>query len=184
MAHFVCPWWLGYFLTSPLRRRLYDPRTILTPFLREGMIVFEPGPGMGFFTIEIARMIGPKGKVIAVDIQPKMLEALERKAGRAGLADRIAARLALPDRMGIDEYNGRVDFVLAFAMVHELPNAGEFFREAFQALAPGGKMLFSEPVHHVSVKKFEESIKFAEELGFKTLSRPAIRSNLSAVLEK
>jgi len=175
---------LGYFLTSPLRRRLYDPAALLAPFLREGMTVFEPGPGMGFFSLEIARMIGPKGRLIAVDIQPKMLEALKRKAERAGLADRIIARLPQSDGMGIDDFKGRVDFVLAFAMVHELPDASGFFGETFEALAPKGRMLFSEPVHHVSAKKFEESIKQAEALGFKVVARPEIKSNLSAVLEK
>ena len=50
MVHRVCPWWLGYFLASPIRQWLgQDPIKILSPYVREGMIVLEPGPGMGFF---------------------------------------------------------------------------------------------------------------------------------------
>ena len=54
----------------------HDPARILAPFVRTGMTVFEPGPGMGFFTFELARLVGPTGRVSAVDVQPKMIEAL------------------------------------------------------------------------------------------------------------
>lgn len=48
MSHSVCPWWLGYFLLNPFRRMGPDPTTILAPYVRPGMTVLEPGPGMGF----------------------------------------------------------------------------------------------------------------------------------------
>src|SRR5690242_16036997 len=86
MGHRVCPWWIGYFLLGPLRRWRQDPRTILAPYMREGMTVLEPGPGMGFFTLEIARLAGPAGRVIAVDIQEKMLARLKRRATKHGLS--------------------------------------------------------------------------------------------------
>jgi len=83
MALRVCPWWIGYLLASPLRRRLgQDPVKILSPYVREGMTVLEPGPGMGFFTIPLARLVGPSGRVIAVDLQPKMIESLKRRAAK------------------------------------------------------------------------------------------------------
>ena len=94
MAHRVCPWWLGYLLASPMRRLMQDPGKLLAPYVREGMTVLEPGPGMGFFTLEIARLVGPSGRVVAVDIQPRMLSSLKRRAARAGLLERVDARLA------------------------------------------------------------------------------------------
>ena len=75
-----CPWCLGYLLASPLRRLMRDPTRILAPRIREGMTILEPGPGMGFFTLAMARLAGPSGRVVAVDIQPRMLAALERRA--------------------------------------------------------------------------------------------------------
>ena len=59
--HRVCPWWVGYILASPIRKLTHDPAGILAPFVRAGMTVLEPGPGMGFFTLELARLVGPTG---------------------------------------------------------------------------------------------------------------------------
>ena len=102
MAHRICPWWLGYLLASPLRRLYQDPRAILAPHLRPGAIVIETGPGMGFFTLEIARLVGPAGRVVAIDVQPKMIDALRRRAMRAGLLDRVEARLVAEDATGME----------------------------------------------------------------------------------
>ncbi len=76
MSHRVCPWWIGYLLASPIRRWLQDPRPIVGPYVSEGMTVLELGPGMGFFTLEIARRVGPQGRVIAVELQPRLLFSL------------------------------------------------------------------------------------------------------------
>src|SRR5215472_1318040 len=122
MAHRVCPWWLGYWLICPLRRRRQDPAAILAPLVRQGMTVLEPGSGMGFFTLDLARLVGPSGRVIAVDIQSKMLDRMKRRAAKSALLDRIDARLAAPDSMGIADLAGSVDFTLAFAVVHEFPD--------------------------------------------------------------
>jgi ubiquinone/menaquinone biosynthesis C-methylase UbiE len=137
MAHRVCPWWIGYFLASPLRKLRQNPRAVLAPFVGEGMVVLEPGPGMGFFTLELARLVGRGGRVVAVDVQERMLSALRRRARRAGLLDRIETRAARGEALGIRDLDGRVDFALAFAMVHEVPDAARFFAEVACALKPG-----------------------------------------------
>ena len=95
MPHHVCPWWLGYLLASPVRKLFQDPAGILAPHVHEGMTVLEPGPGMGFFTLELARRVGPRGQVVAVDVQERMLAGLLRRARRAaaGRPDRGPARL-------------------------------------------------------------------------------------------
>lgn len=97
----VCPWWLGYFLINPFRRWRQDPGKIVAPYVREGMTVLEPGPGMGFFTLELAERVGPAGRVIAVDIQSKMLEKLKRRAAKRGVLERVETRLAGPESMAI-----------------------------------------------------------------------------------
>ena len=184
MAHDVCPWWLGYWLASPIRKLRHDPTSILSPFIHEGMTVFEPGPGMGFFTLPIAQIVGPNGRVVVVDIQSQMIENLRRRAQRKGLANRIECRLADASGMGIGDLVGKVDFVLAFAVVHELPDAKEFFTESFDVLKTGGKLLFSEPSSHIDESEFGKSIDHARKAGFELESIPTIRSNRSAVLIK
>lgn len=184
MAHEICPWWLGYWLASPIRKLLHDPRAILAPFIHEGMTVFEPGPGMGFFTLEIARLVGHPGRVIAMDIQPRMLETLGRRARKKGVGSRVELRLADSSGVGVKDLAGKVDFVLAFAVVHEVPDPNHFFRESFDVLKPGGKLLFSEPSNHIEEAEFESSLASAREAGFRFESGPTIRSNRTAVLCK
>jgi ubiquinone/menaquinone biosynthesis C-methylase UbiE len=182
MSGAVCPWWLGYVIAAPWRRLWHDPRTLLHPFIGEGMTVLEPGPGMGFFTLEAARLVGPKGLVVAVDIQPRMLETLRRRAGKAGLLERIDARLAQGEGMGVDDLEGRVDFVLAFAMVHELPDAKRFFEEARRVMKPGGRLLLAEPRLHVSEAAFDGTLRLAEGAGLAIQDRPTISMSRSATL--
>ncbi len=105
-------WWLGYLLASPLLRLMANPRKLLAPYVHEGMTVLEPGPGMGFFTLELARLVGASGRVVALDIQSKMLDGLKRRLAKAGLLERVNIRLVGPDTMGLAEWAGSVDFAL------------------------------------------------------------------------
>lgn len=184
MAHSVCPWWMGYWLASPLRRLSYNPAQILSPYVREGMTVLEPGPGMGFFTLELARLVGPSGRVVAVDIQPRMLAELKRRAAKAGLRPRIELRLAQPDSMGIAGLEGVVDFVLAFATVHEMPSAGAFFEQSAEALRPGATLLLAEPAGHVKPELFDAELKAAAGAGLRVADHPLIRRSHAALLTK
>ena len=182
MAHRVCPWWLGYLLASPVRRLLQNPREILPPFIAEGMTVLEPGPGMGFFTIELARLVGERGKIVAVDIEPKMLAGLRRRARREGVLDRMDVRQATPSGLGLQDLDGRVDFALAFAVIHELPDQERFFADVHAALKPGGKVLVAEPRGHVKEPDFRATLQVAAEAGFRVDGKPAIPRSRSAVL--
>jgi SAM-dependent methyltransferase len=184
MSKRVCPWWLGYLLASPIRRLMHDPAKVLAPYVREGMTVLEPGPGMGFFTLELARLVGPSGRVIAVDVQPKMLEGLKRRAARAGLLERLDVRQTAPDSLRVADLAGAVDFVLAFAVVHELPAAGAFFAEAAGALKPGGALLLAEPTGHVNAEDFEAELRAAAQASLEVADRPSIRRSRTALLKK
>jgi SAM-dependent methyltransferase len=148
------------------------------------MTVVEPGPGMGFFTMELARLVGRIGRVVAIDVQPKMLVELRRRAGKAGLLDRIDTRQGPGDGMSLDDLKGQVDFVLAFAVVHELPSAERFFAEIFTVLKSGRRILLAEPHLGVSEQEFALTLEMAEQNGFRVESWPAIRWTRSAVLVK
>jgi len=182
--HNVCPWWAGYLLTSPIRKLTQDPARILRPYVRAGMTVLEPGPGMGFFTLELARLVGPAGRVVAVDVQSRMIAGLKRRADRAGLLDRIDARVAPEATMALDACEGTIDFVLAFAMVHELPSAAAFFTEAARAMKPGASLLLAEPAGHVTEEDFGSELKLAAAAGLAAVDRPQIWRSRAALLRK
>ena len=184
MGERVCPWWLGYLLASPLRRLLHNERRILAPYIRSGMTVLEPGPGMGFFTLELARLVGALGRVVAVDVQPRMIAGLKRRAAKAHLLDRIDGRLASPASLGIDDLAGKIDFTLAFAMVHEMPAPAPFFVQVAGASRPGAHMLLVEPAGHVRDDLFNQELQAAAQAGFHLLERPAISHSHAALLEK
>lgn len=184
MAHRVCPWWFGYFLISPLRRTRYKPADVVGPYVREGQTVLEPGPGMGFFTLELAGLVGARGRVVAVDVQAKMLDKLKRRASNAGLAERIELRWASADSLGIEDLAGAVDFTLAFAMVHELPDPSRFFREVAASAKPASLMLLAEPKGHVKQPQFDTELRLAKEAGFEVIDRPEIKRSYAVVLKK
>ena len=187
MPESVCPWWLGYLLASPLRKWISDgPERLLAPYLKEGMTVVEPGPGMGFFTLPLARMVGPAGRVIAVDIQLRTLESLRRRAAKAGLTGRIETHLAMPDRMGIPDLTNAADLVLVFAVLHEMPSAESFFLEAAQMLKRGALLYLAEPRGHVKPEAFAAEIEAARAAGlkFKEVACPPAHRCHSVILEK
>ncbi len=184
MADRVCPWWIGYLIASPIRRLVQDPHRILSPYVKPGMTVVEPGPGMGFFTIELARLVGPAGRVVAVDIQPRMLARQRRRAARAGVADRIETRVVQPASLGLEDLGGAADLVLAFAMVHEFRDDDRFFRQVAAALRPGGTLLLVEPAGHVKDDHFARELESAARAGLTEVERPSIRRSRTALLRK
>ncbi|MFC1821807.1 class I SAM-dependent methyltransferase [Thermodesulfobacteriota bacterium] len=165
MARTVCPPWIGYLLLNPLRKLLENPNKMLGPFIDEGMIVLEPGCGMGYFTLPLARMVGSNGRVVAVDVQEKMLSGLERRARKAGLFNRIELRRAGSEGLGVEDLSGQVDFAAAIHMVHEVPDQHSLITAIWQALKPAGKLLIVEPKGHVSQEKLEQSVAIAEKIG-------------------
>jgi predicted O-methyltransferase YrrM len=139
---------------------------------------------MGFFTLPMARMVGPAGRIITVDIQPQMLRVLERRAQKAGLSGRIETRIAKKDELGVENLAGAVDFVLAFAVVHELPSAKAFFAEAAAALKPGAALFLAEPAGHVNGEKFQAELDAARDAGLRLVSDPGVRRSHAAVLHR
>ena len=159
-------------LASPLRRLLQDPRRVLAGLTAPGMTVIDCGCGPGFFTLPLAEMVGPGGRVVAVDLQPAMLERLRLRAERAGLADRITLHRCSTDALG---ELPAADAALAFYMVHEVPDVARFFAELSGALRPGGRFLLVEPRGHVSAQDFAATVALAEAAGLRPTAAPRVR---------
>jgi ubiquinone/menaquinone biosynthesis C-methylase UbiE len=185
MAHRVCPVWVGYFLACPIRKLFQDPQKILSPYIKkEGMKVLDVGCAMGFFSLPLARMVGSDGKVICVDVQEKMIQSLEKRAKKAGLLSRIETRICQSDSLDLDDLREKIDFALASAVVHEVPDASKFFSEICETIKPSGRFLVLEPHGHVSENGFEKTITEARRSGFIAVGAPKIRQSYSVLLKK
>lgn len=184
MAERVCPVWVGYLLASPLRRLFQSPEKILGPYVREGMTVLDVGCAMGFFSLPMARLVGANGRVVCVDFQERMLRALERRARRAGLLDRVVPRACAQDTLGLEDMAESADFALAMAVVHEVPAPGALFVEIYRALKTGARLLVAEPKGHVSPSAFEQTITQAEQAGLKMIKRPRVGHSHAALFAK
>ena len=184
MANHTCPIWVGHLLASPLRKLLENPEKILKPHVNEGMKALDIGSAMGFFSLPLAKIVSTTGKVVCVDIQQKMLDALIKRAKKAGVAQSIETRLATENSLNIEELKNTIDVALAYHVVHEVNNAEHFFTQTFNALKSKGKLLFSEPSGHVSKDDFNKSLSLAEKAGFTISQTPGTRRSRSALLEK
>jgi 2-polyprenyl-3-methyl-5-hydroxy-6-metoxy-1,4-benzoquinol methylase len=184
MAEHVCPWWVGYVLVSPLRRLLHSPVKILSPHVTSGMTVLDLGCAMGFFSLPLAEMVAPGGRVVCVDLQERMIRTLKKRADRAEVSDRIETRLCQARSLGLRDLSGRIDFALAFAVLHEVPDARTLLTEIGSLLRPGGRLLIAEPRGHVSRAAFETTLAAATEAGLSLRERPEVKRTHAALLER
>jgi ubiquinone/menaquinone biosynthesis C-methylase UbiE len=184
MADHVCPPFIGRLLLSPLRKLVENPKKIFTPFVKEGMTVLEPGCAMGFFTLPLARMVGPEGKVVAVDIQTEMLTTLERRARRKGLIDRIDVRQADEVGLGVADLAESVDLCTVFHVAHEVPDRNRFLDEISRTLKAGARLLLIEPGWHVSEEDFMVSLAAAEKANLRKIDSPHVQGPRKALFER
>jgi ubiquinone/menaquinone biosynthesis C-methylase UbiE len=142
------------------------------------MTIVDLGCGPGFFSIAAAEMVGATGKVIAVDLQEGMLSKVRNKIKGTKIEKRIKLHKCEESKIGVSD---KVNFLLAFYMVHEVPNQESFFKEIQSILKSNGKTLIVEPKFHVSKKAFEETEELVRKLGFEVIERPKIFINRAMV---
>ena len=177
----VCPWWCCFTFDNFFRRLVQNPDRILRPYVKQGWTILDVGPGMGYFTIPMAKLVGNNGKVIAADLQQQMLDGVRQRALRAQVQDSIEFHLSTSDSIGISE---SIDFCLAFWMVHEVPDRAHFINEIASTLKPDGLWLLAEPNMHVSIKDFNQTLEIAKSAGLSVVDRPKIFWSKAALLKK
>jgi len=184
MAERVCPVWVGYLLASPLRKLIQNPEKIISPHVTTGMTVVDVGCAMGFFSLPMAGMVGPNGRVVCVDVQEKMLHSLKKRAVKAGVDAVMDYRLCVNGSLGLGDLDQGVDFILAFAVVHEVPDPDRLFVETCRALKSGGRFLLCEPAGHVSQQQFRDTVEQARACGYRVVDTPKISKSHAVLFEK
>jgi len=177
--HRVCPVERAGHLDTRLRRLMQPPGRVLRPFVRNGMTVLDMGCGPGFFTLEMARRVGPDGKVIAVDLQEGMLSVLKEKIENTELEKRITLHQCDEYTLGV---SSPIDFALMFYVLHEVADKDALFNEMINLLNPGGQILLVEPPLHVSRAVFNDETSRAKKAGFAVNPGPRLFFNHTAVL--
>lgn len=177
----VCPVERAGGLDNRIRRWLQNPQKILGPYIKEGMTVLDVGCGPGFFTLDMAQMVGKTGRVIASDLQEGMLQKVRDKIKGTVLEERIKLHKCEENKIGVPE---PVDFILLFYMVHEVENKDRFFNEVKTILKPNGKVLIVEPPFHVSRSAFKETVRKAMDVGFTAVEGPKVIFSKTVILKK
>jgi precorrin-6B methylase 2 len=119
----------------------HTARMIAALELRAGMVVCDFGCGVGTITLPMAKLVLPKGRMLAVDLQPEMLVALEKRASEAGVSnvERILCGPADP-KLAPES----CDRILMVDVYHELGYPQQVLRAARKALKPGGRLVLVE----------------------------------------
>jgi SAM-dependent methyltransferase len=124
-------------LESPQRRRSEDPAALWRHArLRAGETVVDVGAGTGYYAVPAARLVGPTGRVYALDLSRDLVGLMRERREREGL------RQLLPRRSAIDRIplpSGSADVVLLANVLHDIPSTT--LAEAVRLLKPGGRFL-------------------------------------------
>ena len=176
----VCPWWTCWTFDNALRRLVQNPVTMMAPYVNTGDRVMDIGCGMGYFTMGLAELVRPEGRVYAVDLQAEMLNGVTRRAARKGYADRIETIKAEAESFNAP---GDLDFALAMWMVHETPDQAVFLDQVRNCLRPGGRFYLAEPKLHVGPADVAETEASAAAIGLEVIDRPRTGLSRTVVFE-
>ena len=177
----VCPWWLAYTFDHRLRLLAHNPGKLFGKYVRLSMTVVDLGCGLGFNSMGLAKLVGNSGKVVALDIQQKMLDIVMKRAKKRGFENRIEPHLALNDDLNL---RVKAQFILAFYMVHEVPDPVRLMAQVTDNLSVKGRFMMVEPLFHVSKKSFDKSIALAESSGLVFEDSYKILFGRTAVIRK
>ena len=125
-------------LADPARDAWQKPDDVVRALgLRPGQVACDVGAGPGYFTLRLARAVGPTGRVYAVDVEPKILEALRERLAKSGLRN-VTPVLAIGDDPLLPP--GGCDVILIVDTYHHFPDRSAYLGRLAQSLRPGGRI--------------------------------------------
>lgn len=142
---FPAPTFIGNFLDSDFRRKMQSPDKIISRSgIKEGIRILEVGCGSGAFTTFVARAVGDKGEVFALDIQPEMLKQIENKLKRPENKDIKNIRLIEGDALSMPLEDNFFDLVYTITVFQEIPDKHKALKEIKRVLKPKGILAITE----------------------------------------
>jgi len=178
-----CPAWLAWLveMENPFAKNYNAAAIIQQLDLKPGMKVLDAGCGPGRVTIPLARALHPTGKVVAIDIQPQMLNRAREKAKAAGLSNIDFRALAIePGNLGVAEY----DRILLVTVLGEIPDRAGAFQEIHRALKPDGILSVTEIVFDPHYQSRKAILQLANSAGFREKAFFGNRASFTLHLSK
>lgn len=165
--HFPAPAFIGRFLDSNIRRAMQPPAALIRRSgIQPGMRVLEIGCGSGAYTLEIARAVGATGKVVALDIQPGMLEQLKNKLTRSENTDIRNVEPLLASACQLPFQNGSFDAAFMITVLQEIPDKWRALAEVRRTLRPGGIVAVTEWLFDPDYPLKQTTLRLLKEAGF------------------
>lgn len=162
-----CPFALAWIVDNPLRRR-YMGKVLDHIGIQPGERVLELGPGPGTFTMQAARRAEPGGTLVAVDIQPQMIAAAEKKTREAGLTN-VETHVASAYDLSLKD--GSVDRAFLVTVLPEIPDRHRALLELHRVLKPGGILSITEEFLDPDYPLARTVVRWAREVGFELAER-------------
>ena len=179
---FPMPQFMANMIDNPLRRKIQPPSEMpLRHNIKPGMTVLDVGPGNGRYTIETAQRVGQTGKVIAIDIEPKMIERVTRRARDEGVTN-IEAKTANVYDLPFED--GLFDAIYMITVISEIPEPERAMREFYRVLSPSGLLAFSELLTDPDYPLAETLIRMASTADFRLKRRLGNFFSYTLVFEK
>ncbi len=164
---FPAPAFIGNFLDSDFRRRMQSPDKIISRSgIKEGMKVLEVGCGSGAFTTFVARAVGDKGEVFALDIQPEMLKQIENKLKRSENKDIKNIQLIEGDALNMPLEDNYFDLVYSITVFQEIPDKNKALKEIKRVLKPNGVLAITEFLPDPDYPLKSTTVKIGTSEGF------------------
>jgi ubiquinone/menaquinone biosynthesis C-methylase UbiE len=127
---------------NPITRLFQDPRRHVEPYVNKGQVVADLGCGPGYYALPLAELVGPEGKVYAVDLNEKVIQTMKKKADNRGYRNIEAHASSASDLSFIKD--GSVDFVLANGLLCSMADHRQLaVNEIARILKPEGRAYLS-----------------------------------------
>jgi SAM-dependent methyltransferase len=162
-----CPASFSWLVHNPIRRRYMHP-ILGRVGIRSGEKVLELGPGPGAFSLDAARMLGPEGRLIAVDIQAEMIARLERRARQAGITN-IETHVASAYELPLEDAS--IDRVFLVTVLPEIPDRARALAELRRVLKPDGTLSITEEFLDPDYLFASETVRLVDAAGFRLARR-------------
>ncbi len=178
-----CPSWLGWMveLDNPFTK-VNRARFIVEHLtLDSAMKVLDAGCGPGRLTLPLAEAVGPRGEVLAMDLQEGMLARVREKVEAAGLRNVQYLQAGLGEGRLPQAYFDRAVLV---TVLGEVPDQVKVLKELHNALKPGGILSITEVIFDPHFQRRETVIHAAQQVGFREVNFFGKRLAYSLHLEK